>query len=108
MQGRRYKLWVVGCEVLGCLGSCSVLAEQEMPALAKIVPDSSMPVNSAVSGDGRNLVINGGATAGGNLFQSFERFSVPTGTTAFFNNAVTIQNIITRVTGGAACNIDGG
>jgi filamentous hemagglutinin family protein len=52
-------------------------------------------------------VINGGTASGGNLFHSFEQFSVLTGNTAYFNNAVDIQNIISRVTGGSVSNIDG-
>ena len=38
--------------------------------------------------------IDGGAARGANLFHTFEQFSVPTGGTAYFNNALDIQNII--------------
>jgi filamentous hemagglutinin family protein len=82
-------------------------------ALADVIPDTTLPVNSTISTQGNIKVIEGGTQRENNLFHSFKDFSFSkltpdvTGDTAYFNNDVGIKNIITRVTGGLPSNIDG-
>ncbi|MBL1179193.1 MAG: S-layer family protein [Pantanalinema sp. GBBB05] len=75
------------------------------PGIAQIAPDRTL--STTVSQAGNNFTITNGDRVGNNLFHSFSQFSVPTGGSAFFNNAVDVQNIISRVTGGSISNIDG-
>lgn len=74
---------------------------------AQIVPDVSLPVNSVVPNGCAACTIRGGTQVGGNLFHSFSQFSVPTGGEAFFDNSLSVSNIITRITGGSISSIDG-
>ncbi|MGG6239409.1 filamentous hemagglutinin N-terminal domain-containing protein [Nodosilinea sp. AN01ver1] len=76
--------------------------------MAQVVSDDTLPAGerSQVSGD-PNFQVDGGARRGGNLFHSFSQLSVPTGGSIYFNNAADVQTIFSRVTGGAASNIDG-
>jgi filamentous hemagglutinin family protein len=71
----------------------------------QVVPDGTL--NTIVTRSGDTFTIDNGTTSGGNLFHSFQEFSIPTGGSAIFNNATNIQNIFSRVTGGSVSSIDG-
>ncbi|MEO0839568.1 MAG: filamentous hemagglutinin N-terminal domain-containing protein [Cyanobacteria bacterium J06643_5] len=74
---------------------------------AQIEADNTLSINSNVIRNGINFTIKGGTARGNNLFHSFREFNIPNGGTAFFDNANSIGNIFTRVTGGSISNIDG-
>lgn len=97
-QPDRLPLWLSGCMSLFLLSTTS-------RAIAQIIPDGTLP--TVVIEDGNTRIIEGGTQAGGNLFHSFEAFSLPTGQEAYFNNTPDIQNIISRVTGGTISNLEG-
>lgn len=66
--------------------------------LGQITPDGTLGAESSVVTPTNNNgiptdQIDGGAIRGANLFHSFDKFSVPTGNAAYFNNALNILNI---------------
>ncbi len=83
---------------------CSLLLWGNVHAGA--VYDGSMGTQGTLSG---NFTIpdTAGMVVGNNLFHSFSSFDVLPGESATFTGAATIRNIIARVTGGAASNIQG-
>jgi len=92
------KISLVGLYSLGL--ACTTTAVS-----AQITPDGSVPTE--IQQQGNITKITGGSQTGGNLFHSFQDFSVSRGNTAFFNNGADIDNILSRVTGGNISNIDG-
>ena len=75
--------------------------------LAQIVTDGTVGPATTLSGPEMTIGAELGATRGANLFHSFQRFDISTGHRATFNGPDQIQNVIGRVTGGTASNIDG-
>jgi filamentous hemagglutinin family protein len=76
------------------------------PAIGQVIPDGTLPT-TVVAPNGLDFTINDGVRSGNNLFHSFQEFSVPTGGSVVFNNAIDIQNIFSRVTGSIPSNING-
>jgi filamentous hemagglutinin family protein len=85
------------------LSSCLI----HLSAQAQVTPDDTLSDNTVVTPQGETIEIEGGTTRGNNLFHSFQEFSVPADQEAQFNNADTIENILSRVTGGAESVING-
>ncbi|MGE5655871.1 MAG: filamentous hemagglutinin N-terminal domain-containing protein [Actinomycetota bacterium] len=96
------KLRLAGCSAIAILP----IAMSGGATFAQIAPDGTLST-TVTAPDGRSFTINGGTQAGNNLFHSFREFSIPTDSSASFNNAANIQNIFSRVTGGSISSIDG-
>ncbi len=74
---------------------------------AQLIPDSTLgPRSSTIVTKGSIHTIDGGALNGGNLFHSFRDFNVEAGQSVYFN-VPGVDNILTRVTGPNASNING-
>lgn len=108
-DGIKQKLYMTSYKRFGktVLASSFLLLGLQPASNAQIVPDATLPNHSAVTQTNSTYEITGGSIRNGNLFHSFEDFSVPEANTAFFNNTLTIDRIITRVTGSNRSTIEG-
>ncbi|MBN3907174.1 MAG: filamentous hemagglutinin N-terminal domain-containing protein [Nostoc sp. NMS1] len=102
--------WELG--IVSTLAIAGVLTFKESFVLAQIQKDGTLESESSIITpkliNGQLIdQIDGGAVRGTNLFHSFEQFSISAERTAYFNNAIDIQNIISRVTGNSISKIDG-
>ena len=82
-----------------------ICALSAIPTAAQVTTDGTL--STQVMQTGLDFTIDQGNRVGNNLFHSFGQFSVPTGGAAIFNNALDVQNIFSRVTGGSVSNIEG-
>lgn len=73
---------------------------------AQVVEDNTLSTKVKTQ-NSRDFTVNGGEERGSNLFHSFQEFSIPSNGSVLFDNAVTIQNIISRVTGSSISDING-
>ncbi|MBW4633425.1 MAG: filamentous hemagglutinin N-terminal domain-containing protein [Iphinoe sp. HA4291-MV1] len=82
-------------------------------ASAQIVPDDTLGNEKSQVTNNPNIrglpaqLIEGGATRGVNLFQSFSQFNVGNGERVYFANPAGIENILSRVTGNDPSRIFG-
>jgi filamentous hemagglutinin family protein len=79
------------------------------PAIAQQINADGSLGTTVTSGNGLDFTITNGSAASGNLFHSFQSFSLPTGGSATFDlvNTPNVSTIFSRVTGGSASKIDG-
>ncbi|MFQ4138727.1 filamentous hemagglutinin N-terminal domain-containing protein [Nodosilinea sp. PGN35] len=104
-----YSTLPVGGMVLGAIATLAAAA----PALAQLVPDTTLGVESSTVSPGTPVqgspaaLIGGGAVQGGNLFHSFLEFNIDPGQRVYFANPAGVEAIFSRVTGGNPSNIFG-
>src|SRR5690242_12727494 len=103
VQAFRQQLWKL--RLLIILAITSVTTTSTNSAQAQIIPDGTLGPESTKLTPNANVeglpttLIEGGATRGVNLFQSFLQFNVGEGQRVYFANPTGIENILTRVTG---------
>jgi len=78
-------------------------------SLAKALVVTDGTVGSVVTLDGADVTITQdlGKTSGNNLFHSFKTFDIDTGNKVTFTGSDTLENVISRVTGGEISTLDG-
>lgn len=78
-----------------------------LAASAEIATDGTVGDRTRLTGPDYQITADLGRQFGNNLFHSFERFNLDFGERATFSGRASIQNIISRVTGGNASQLNG-
>ncbi len=76
-------------------------------AHGQMATDGTVGPKQSLSGPNYAIGADLGTQRGANLFHSFQTFNINTGESATFTGPGGLQNVISRVTGGALSNIDG-
>lgn len=85
---------------------CYFLLFSNTSSYAEVITDGTVGLHTHLSGQ-MTIPQSLGTTAGNNLFHSFQSFNINTGESAIFTGSNSIQNVISRVTGGQVSNING-
>lgn len=86
---------------------CAALSGHARAQQHNITIDGRFSPAQALTGPEYRIDAGLGKQVGGNLFQSFGKFGLVAGENATFSGPAGVSNIIGRVTGGAASNVDG-
>ncbi|MBF0559876.1 MAG: filamentous hemagglutinin N-terminal domain-containing protein, partial [Nitrospirae bacterium] len=86
---------------------CFLFLVSTTNAFAGIALDGSFGTKGALTGPNYSIPASVGQQTGSNLFHSFGTFNITSAESATFSGPASIQNIISRVTGGQSSSIDG-
>src|SRR3989344_5622868 len=104
------RVWLSGCAALA-LVCIPAFAQDAGAPPTTITPDTlpQLSTGTTATTEGAVTTIGGGVRAGDNLFHSFTRFNLGPGDIARWtaSDALTIRNVINRVTGGETSFIAG-
>ena len=89
-------------------GLSPLIAGEAIAQVTPIFPDQTLPIPSQVSTPQTNgIVVDGGTQIGGNLFHSFQSFTVPDAVTASFVVPTDVQRVLARVSSGEPATVNG-
>ncbi len=92
-----HKLWL----------SLALFIAPGSPVIAEVVLDGTLGASGSVAGPNYDITQGLGKTVGQNLFHSFSQFNLSNTESATFSGDATVNNVISRVTGGDASTING-
>lgn len=78
-----------------------------IPLQAEVITDGTVGASLTLQGPHYAIKATLGQQRGAHLFHSFEQFNLDAGESATFSGPTTVNNIISRVTGGLPSSIDG-